>query len=151
AMVKQQDGGRIISTSSLAGLRGNYGQTNYAAATAGIYGMTRVWSMEHARYGITAKAIDPVAVTRRTEDLGFAPVDMTADKVSTLVVFLASELASDINGQVFGVHGNEIFEYKMEQTRSLDKAKGKWTAQEIAERLPEMYVVADAKAAASAA
>src|SRR5690606_26081717 len=101
AMVKQQDGGRIISTSSLAGLRGNYGQTNYAAAKAGIYGMTRVWSMELARFGITANAIAPVAVTRMTEDLGVVPEDMTADKVSPLVVFLASELASDINGQVF--------------------------------------------------
>lgn len=138
AMQAHGEGGRIISTSSLAGLKGNFGQTNYAAAKAGIYGMTRVWSMELARFGITANCIAPVALTRMTEDLGVIPEDMTPDKISPIVVFLASDLAKDINGRTFGVHGNEIFEYRMEQTPSLTRASGRWTPEEIAARLPEL-------------
>jgi NAD(P)-dependent dehydrogenase (short-subunit alcohol dehydrogenase family) len=137
--VKQAQGGRIINTSSLAGLRGNIGQSNYGAAKAGIFGFTRVTSMELARFGITVNAIAPVALTSMTESLNILPPHMTADKVSPFVVFLASELAADVNGRTFGIHGNELFEYRMDQTRSIDKGPdGLWTPHEIAHILPEL-------------
>src|SRR5207244_7543628 len=62
-------GGRIINTTSVSGLMGNFGQANYSAAKAGIYGFTRTLSMELARYKVTTNAIAPVAYTRLTEDL----------------------------------------------------------------------------------
>jgi NAD(P)-dependent dehydrogenase (short-subunit alcohol dehydrogenase family)/acyl dehydratase/putative sterol carrier protein len=146
--VKQGDGGRIINTSSLAGLKGNIGQSNYGAAKAGIFGLTRVTSMELARARVTVNAIAPVALTAMTENLGVLPPHMTADKVSPLVVFLASPLAEDITGRTFGIHGNELFEYRMEQTRSLDKDPStRWTAEEIAAALPDL----DRKPAAASA
>ncbi|HUB09183.1 MAG TPA: SDR family NAD(P)-dependent oxidoreductase, partial [Myxococcales bacterium] len=68
-MKVQGKGGRIVNTTSLSGLIGNFGQGNYAAAKGGIYSMTRVASMELAKMNVTVNAVAPVAVTRMTEDL----------------------------------------------------------------------------------
>ena len=69
AMRVQGQGGRIVNTSSLSGLLGNFGQGNYGAAKAGIYGLTRVAALELERFGIAENAIAPVAITRMTNDL----------------------------------------------------------------------------------
>src|SRR5207249_8823522 len=68
-MAERQKGGRIINTSSVSGLIGNFGQSNYSAAKAGIYGFTRTCSMELRKYNVTCNALAPVAKTRLTEDL----------------------------------------------------------------------------------
>ena len=65
--------GRIINTSSVSGIYGNIGQTNYGAAKAGIAAFTTIASLELARYGVTVNAVAPVALTRMTENLGPAP------------------------------------------------------------------------------
>ena len=65
--------GRIISTTSVSGLYGNPGQTNYGAAKAGIAAFTNIAALEVARYGVTVNAVAPVALTRMTEGLGPAP------------------------------------------------------------------------------
>ena len=64
--MKDKGYGRIVNITSSAGLRGNFGQTNYGAAKAGIMGMTFVWSMELGRYGITVNAVAPSGATRMT-------------------------------------------------------------------------------------
>lgn len=127
-MREQGEGGRIICIGSPTGQRGNFGQTNYAAAKAGIVGMVRTWAMELKKAGITANAVIPVAATAMTatmpyfaaaveadqkgepmpaffrRELGFG----TADDVAGLVAFLASDAAAGVSGQVIGVGGDRL-------------------------------------------
>lgn len=134
-------GGSIVNTSSLSGLLGNFGQGNYSSAKAGIYGLTRTASMEFQKIGVTVNAIAPVAVTRMTEDLpmmkGVSPDALGPQHIAPLVAFLASDLAKDITGRIFGVHGPKLFEYKMEQSEGVTK-DGMWTPEEIKERFGEI-------------
>jgi len=131
-MRRQGTGGRIINTSSVSGLRGNFGQANYGAAKAGIYGLTRVASLEFARYDINVNAIAPIALTRMTESLNTVPEHMTPERIAPMIVFLASHLADDITGRTFGVHGNEIFEYRMDQSPAIDRDAGIWNPYDLA-------------------
>ncbi len=137
ALKQQGGGGAIVNTTSLAGLLGNFGQTNYSAAKAGIYAMTRTWSMELAKMNVRVNAIAPVALTRMTEDV---PVlksmgidEMKPEHVAPVVVWLASELAEGVSGRVFGVHGTRVFEYRMEQSDGVDKPSDGdvWTPQSL--------------------
>jgi len=97
--------GRIVNITSSAGLRGNFGQTNYGAAKAGIMGMTFVWALELARHGITVNALAPAGVTRMTGSLtGDEEVPPTLDPSlnAPLVAYLCSERAAHVNGQILG-------------------------------------------------
>ena len=140
----QKSGGRIINTTSLAGLLGNFGQTNYSSAKAGIYGFTRTASLELAKMGVTVNAIAPVALTRLTEDIamlkGVTKEEMGPQLIVPTVAFLASDLAADITGQIVGVQGGRIFIYKMSQSNGVtkDTAKGAWTINEIKEKWGEI-------------
>jgi NAD(P)-dependent dehydrogenase (short-subunit alcohol dehydrogenase family) len=131
-------GGRIINTSSASGLIGNFGQANYGAAKAGIAGFTRVAAIEFAKHGITVNAIVPVAKTRMTEGISAVPDEFGPEKVSPFMVFLASDLAKDVTGRVFGIRGREILEYKYKITDGARAAGDAWTAQEIADRFNEI-------------
>jgi NAD(P)-dependent dehydrogenase (short-subunit alcohol dehydrogenase family) len=133
----QGTGGRIVNTTSLSGMIGNFGQANYAAAKAGIYGLTRVAALELQKIGVTVNAIAPVALTRMTSDLtmfrGASEQELGPQLISPVVVFLASDLAADVTGQVVGVQGGRIFIYRVETTAGVEKdpATGTWSAQEI--------------------
>jgi NAD(P)-dependent dehydrogenase (short-subunit alcohol dehydrogenase family) len=139
AMKVQGRGGRVVNTTSVSGLVGNYGQGNYAAAKAGIYGLTRVCAIELEKIGVTVNAVAPVALTRMTSDLammkGATERELGPQFIAPAVVFLASELAAGITGQIVGVQGGRIFVYRMETTEGVerDAANGPWTAAEIAE------------------
>jgi len=137
-MVEQAQGGRIINTSSLAGLIGNFGQSNYGAAKAGIAGFTRVAAIELAKHNITVNAIVPLAKTRMTADLGAVPDELGPEKVSPLVVFLASDLAKGISGRLFSIQNREIREYKYQITDGATAKGNIWTPKEIAERFDEI-------------
>jgi NAD(P)-dependent dehydrogenase (short-subunit alcohol dehydrogenase family) len=142
----QNQGGRIINTTSVSGLMGNIGQANYSAAKAGIYGFTRTVSMELQRYKITCNAIAPVAYTRLTEDLamiksmGDSVKEMLApEHIAPICLFLASDLAADITGTIVGVQGTQVSIYKMVQTSGASpKAHKEWTPQELRERWAEI-------------
>jgi NAD(P)-dependent dehydrogenase (short-subunit alcohol dehydrogenase family) len=107
---------RLICTSSAAGLYGNIGQANYAAAKAGIAAFTTVTAAELGRYGVTANAIAPAARTRMTEELfadhmrppeqGFDA--MAPENVSPVVVWLASPESRGVTGRVFEVMGGSL-------------------------------------------
>jgi NAD(P)-dependent dehydrogenase (short-subunit alcohol dehydrogenase family) len=146
-------GGRLILVGSPAGQRGNFGQTNYAAAKAGIAAMARTWSMECARAGITVNAIVPVAATAMTSTIpAFAPyVDAwaargeplppwlrrgegfgTPDDAAGLVVFLASDAARDVTGQCIGIGGDRLALWSHPREVAVAFRDGGWDAEAIA-------------------
>ncbi len=136
-VVAQGGGGRIVNTTSVSGMLGNFGQANYSAAKAGIYGLTRTTSIELQKHKITVNAIAPIAKTRMTEDLPmFQGVDtLTAEHISPAVLFLASDLCGDRTGHVLAVAGARMYAFKVVETpgRFKETDNGVWTAQEIAE------------------
>ncbi len=108
--MREQGYGRIISTSSAAGVFGNFGQTNYGAAKMGLVGLTRVLAVEGAKYNIKANAIAPLALTRMTEDIMGALGDKLAPRlISPLVTYLAHE-SCEATGRLFSVGGGRIAE-----------------------------------------
>jgi len=108
-IMREQGYGRIVSTSSAAGVFGNFGQTNYGAAKMGLVGFTRVLAAEGAKYNIKANAIAPLALTRMTENLmgGAFGDKLSPGLVSPLVAYLAHE-DCPVNGQLFSVGGGRV-------------------------------------------
>jgi acyl dehydratase/putative sterol carrier protein len=126
------NGGAIINTSSVSGMIGNFGQSNYAAAKAGIYGFTRVLSMELRKYGITANCIAPVAKTRMTEELSMVSDTLTPDHISPIVVYLASDHCKGVTGKVFGVEGQRLYVYEVKVNEGVEKeGLEPWNMREI--------------------
>ena len=157
-MREQKRGGRIISMSSTSGLYGNTGQANYGAAKDGIAGLTRVISRDLGKYGINVNAIAPAAATRMTATVadkarqaraksGVASMgaeartllpraQREADDVAPFAVYLASDAAAGINGQIFVVMGGiiSLLNYPA-PVRTITKAT-RWTPEEIAALFP---------------
>ena len=108
--MREQGYGRIVSTSSAAGIFGNFGQANYGAAKMGLVGFTNVLAVEGAKYNIRANAIAPLAMTRMTEDLlGGLGDKLHPELVSPLVTYLSHE-SCDATGRVFSVGGGRVAE-----------------------------------------
>lgn len=119
--MREQGYGRIISTSSAAGLFGNFGQTNYGAAKMGLVGFTRVLAVEGARFNIKANAIAPLALTRMTENImGNLGDKLDAGLVSPVVAFLASE-DCDVSGEIFSVGGGRVAQIFVGETQGYYK------------------------------
>jgi NAD(P)-dependent dehydrogenase (short-subunit alcohol dehydrogenase family) len=107
-LMRDQGYGRIVNTSSGAGIFGNFGQTNYGAAKMGLVGLTRVLAVEGAKNNIKANAIAPVAKTRMTEDiLGPLADQLGPEQVTPIVTYLASEECS-VSGEVYSVGGGHV-------------------------------------------
>ena len=136
-MLEQGTGGRIIVTSSTSGLFGNFGQTNYGAAKAGIAGFMRCLWLEGLKYGITANVLAPTATSRMTTDI--LPEDIQdnfpPEAVSPPIVWLCTDEAKDVTGRQFLVGGNSVSLLSWQITpiakRSLEE--GLWGVQEIGE------------------
>ena len=106
--------GRIINTTSVSGIYGNVGQTNYGAAKAGIASFTNIAALELARYGVTVNAVAPVALTRMTEGLSHAPESDEAKErqnprwIAPIVTWLASTESAAVTGRVFEASGDTL-------------------------------------------
>jgi NAD(P)-dependent dehydrogenase (short-subunit alcohol dehydrogenase family) len=108
--MREQGYGRIVSTSSAAGIFGNFGQTNYGAAKMGLVGFTKVLAVEGAKYNIRANAIAPLALTRMTETiLGGLGDKLDPALVSPIVAWLAHE-DCPATGRLFSVGGGRVAE-----------------------------------------
>jgi 3-oxoacyl-[acyl-carrier protein] reductase len=144
---EQGTGGRIICIGSPTGQRGNVGQTNYAAAKAGIVGMVRTWAMELARANVTVNAVIPVAATTMTETVPYFAAAVAAEKkgeqmpaffrhelgfgtgadVAPLIAYLASDEAANISGQAIGIGGDRIQLWSHPEPVFSDYEDGGWT------------------------
>lgn len=156
---EQGTGGRIILIGSPAGQFGNFGQSNYAAAKAGLVAMAKVWALELARAGVTANAIVPVAATAMTATIPFlkpyvdaleageplppyARRDLafgTPEDVAGLAVFLASDAAAEVTGQAIGIGGDKLSLYRQADPVVTEFHDGGWSADDIAAAWPKSF------------
>ena len=136
-MTKEGIEGRIVNTTSYAGLKGNFGQTNYGAAKAGIAGFTRSLALEGQKYKVEANCIAPIAKTRMTEDIDMVPEQYGPKDVVPLVLWLCSDEAAGVTGRVFGAHGHHFFEYNVETTPGVEPEE-RWTVEQVGERFDEI-------------
>jgi NAD(P)-dependent dehydrogenase (short-subunit alcohol dehydrogenase family) len=141
--MKDHGGGSMVLTSSTSGLYGNFGQTNYGAAKAGIYGMVRVMSIEGRKYNIRVMGLAPGAYTRMTSDLpgraGREPDPLSLpENVAPGVLFMVSDLAADHSGKILGVSSRGVREIKMLQTNGFAPGRP-YTAQEVAEHASAVF------------
>src|SRR6478736_10130007 len=151
--------GRIITIGSPTGQRGNFGQTNYAAAKAGIVGMVRTWALEMKKAGVTVNSVIPVAATAMTKtvpyfqtaveadergeampsffrpDLGFG----TADDVAGLVAFLASDEAANITGQAIGAGGDRLQVWTHPEPATTEYREGGWSYEALQENAGSLF------------
>ncbi len=151
-IMRRQRFGRIINTSSVAGLGKSIGQSNYAAAKEGIVGLTRMVARDVARLGITCNAIRPNAGTRLTlsDELKAAWTrsgmeqaikhmeQLKPEDIGPLVAWLASDEAGNVNGRVFHVQTGKISLYSESIEEKTITTEGPWTVEDVFARIPSM-------------
>jgi NAD(P)-dependent dehydrogenase (short-subunit alcohol dehydrogenase family) len=142
--------GRVVCTASTSGILGNFGQCNYGAAKAGIAAFAQIVAQENWKHGITVNAICPAARTRMTEGAYGERLEGEAadgsfdfwhpDNVAPFVAYLCSDASSHISGKVFGVQGDTVELYRPYTSEAfLQKGGARWTAQELVERVGELF------------
>lgn len=140
---REQSSGAFVHMTSTSGLIGNFGQANYAAAKMGIVGLSKSIALDMQRFGVRSNCIAPFAWSRMTNTLPTETEEqrarveklklMEASKIAPMVVYLLSDLASEVTAQIFAVRANEIMLFSQPRpVRSVHHADG-WTPQSIAE------------------
>ena len=141
---REQNSGSFVHMTSTSGLIGNFGQANYSAAKLGIVGLSKSIALDMSRYNVRSNCIAPFAWSRMTNsipsntDAERERVErlkkMTPDKNAPLAVFLASEAAKDISGQIFSARLNELFIFNQNRPVKSVHSEIGWTPEWIAER-----------------
>ena len=139
AYFRAQNGGAFVHMTSTAGLVGNIGQVNYAAAKLGLVGVSRSIALEMGRFGVRSNCVAPFALTRMVTSIPGADTpeflhkrrEMTAAKIGPIVTFLLSDAAADVSGQVFAVRGNELMVMSQPRpVRTVHRSDG-WTPETV--------------------
>ena len=142
---REQNSGAFVHMTSTSGLIGNFGQANYMAAKLGIAGLSRAIALDMARFNVRSNAIAPFAWSRM---IGSIPAEteqekkrveklqqMTPEKIAPLVVYLSSDRAADVSGQIFSVRNNEIFLFSQPRPiRAMHRSEG-WTPETLDQQL----------------
>ena len=139
---KAQESGCYIHMTSTSGLVGNLGQANYAAAKLGIVGLSKSVALDMAKYRVRSNCIAPFAWSRMIGSIPTETADqqarveklksMETAKIAPLAVYLASEQAQDVSGQIFGVRANEIFLFSQNRPLRSVHRDGGWTPETVA-------------------
>ncbi len=138
---REQNSGSFVHMTSTSGLVGNFGQANYMAAKMGIVGLSRGIALDLARFGVRSNCVAPFAWTRmidsipaetEAEKARVARIrEMTPEKIAPLVVYLGSDRADGISGQIFAVRNNEIYLFNQPRPiRTLHRSDG-WTLEKL--------------------
>ena len=144
-LFREQNSGAFVHMTSTSGLVGNFGQANYMAAKLGIMGLSRGIALDMARFNVRSNCIAPFAFTRMIESIPTQSEQdkrrleafqrMTPEKIAPLAVFLCSEAASGITGQILSVRNNEIYLFNQPRpVKTIHRATG-WTPEQIAAEL----------------
>jgi len=142
---REQNSGSLVHMTSTSGLVGNFGQANYMAAKLGIAGLSRGIALDMARFNVRSNCVSPFAWTRMIDSIPTETEeekqrvarlrDMTPEKIAPLVVYLGSDQAGGISGQILGVRNNEIYLFNQNRPiRTLHRSDG-WTPDKIAAQL----------------
>ena len=146
--------GHVVHTASTSGILGNFGQSNYGAAKAGIAAFSTITAMEMARYSVTSNAIAPSALTRMTEAL--LPPDVREDRraalergefdffdpdnVAPFVAYLVSDASAHVSGKVFGVQGDSVELYQPFTSVAEIRGDGvRWDPERLAARVDALF------------
>ena len=144
-LFREQGSGSFVHMTSTSGLVGNFGQANYMAAKLGIMGLSRGIALDMARFNVRSNCIAPFAFTRMIESIPTQSEEdrkrieafqrMTPEKIAPLAVYLASDAAADITGQIFSVRNNEIYLFNQPRPiKTIHRAEG-WTPEQLATQL----------------
>ena len=136
--MREQGYGRVVNTSSSAGILGNFGQANYAAAKMGLVGLTNVLAIEGERYNIKANAISPIAGTRMTgEVLGALQDLLDPALVSPVVAYLAHE-DCPVSGNIYSVGGGRVVRFFIGMTEGYLKTDSPLTVEDVRDHFEEI-------------
>ncbi|MGB7857103.1 MAG: SDR family oxidoreductase [Pseudolabrys sp.] len=144
-LFREQNSGAFVHMTSTSGLVGNFGQANYMAAKLGIMGLSRGIALDMARFNVRSNCIAPFAFTRMIESIPAQSEQdkrrieafqrMTPEKIAPLAVFLCSDAAGGITGQILSVRNNEIYLFNQPRpVKTIHRADG-WTPEQIAAEL----------------
>jgi NAD(P)-dependent dehydrogenase (short-subunit alcohol dehydrogenase family) len=148
-LFREQGAGSYVHMTSTSGLIGNFGQANYMAAKLGIMGLSRGIALDMQRFGVRSNCIAPFAFTRMIESIPAETeaeklrverlAQMTPAKIAPLAVYLGSDAAEGISGQIFSVRNNEIFLFNQPRPiRVMHRSDG-WTPGKVAEQLKRAF------------
>ncbi|HMA07575.1 MAG TPA: SDR family NAD(P)-dependent oxidoreductase [Ramlibacter sp.] len=138
-IMQKQQYGRIVMTTSAAGLYGNFGQSNYGAAKLGIVGLMNTLKHEGAKFGIRVNTVAPVAITRMTEDLPFSRMltEALPERVAAGVAYLASE-GCELTGQILSAGAGYFSTVRLVEGRGVHAPAGEVTPEFVAEHWTEI-------------
>lgn len=141
---RRQESGAFVHMTSTSGLVGNPGQANYSAAKMGIVGLSKSLALDMARFNVRSNCISPFAWSRMVGSIPNTPdqderlktlKSLTPDKIAAVAVFLASDAAKEVNGQILAVRGNEVFLMSQPRPlRSVHRSEG-WTPETLRDHL----------------